>query len=33
MANVAIPDDNGCVRLDDLEGVLAVDRGGHYAVL
>jgi hypothetical protein len=29
MAHIAVPDDDGRIRLNDLEGVLAVDRGGH----
>ena len=33
MAHVAIPHDDGCVRLDDFEGVLAVDGSGHCDVL
>lgn len=32
MAHVAIPDDDGRVGLDDLEGVLAIYRGGHFDV-
>lgn len=33
MAHVAVPNDDCCIRLDDLEGVLAVDRSGHCDVL
>ena len=29
MAHVAIPNNNGRIRLDDLETMLAVHRGGH----
>lgn len=29
MAHVAVPDDDGCIGLDDLECVLAVYWGGH----
>ena len=32
MAHVAVPDDDGSVRLDDLEGVLAVYWSGHCDV-
>jgi hypothetical protein len=33
MAYVAVPDNDGCVGLNDLEGVLAVYGSGHYDVL
>lgn len=33
MAHVAIPDNNGCIRLDDLESMLAVHWSGHCDVL
>ena len=33
MTHVAVPDDDGRIRLDDLEGMLAVDRGSHCDVL
>jgi hypothetical protein len=33
MAHVAVPDDDGRIRLDDLEGVLAVYCGSHCDVL
>lgn len=29
MTHVAIPNNNGRIRLDDLEGMLAAYRGGH----
>lgn len=32
MAHVAVPDNNGCIGLDDLEVVLAVYWGGHFDV-